>query len=250
MKLFKQLLLLACCSLCAAPLAGAADNRTYGVLSLIGDKMTVVVHDATTGSSLDKNRHNEIPVPADTFDDAAVLAVGQEIQNMAPQSATALFSSSDAELYRLQERLFEPQDQPKALRESLKKLLQGKRATHLILITKYRGDTHLRLHDGYIGNGKLSGIGFYIDQYQSMFNTETGENSIGFLAAFAYIRLSLVDTETMSVIRETTTRESGMASAAASAPWGTLTAAQKVQALEQVIRQAVAGAMPNVLTAK
>jgi hypothetical protein len=216
------------------------------VLSLIGDKMTVVVHDATTGSSLDKNRHNEIPVPADTFDDAAVLAVGQEIQNIAPQSATALFSSNDAELYRLQERLFEPQDQPKALRESLKKLLQGKRATHLILITKYRGDTHLRLDDGYIGNGKLSGIGFYRPvsahaQYRDR------QRALASLRP-SPISASLVDTETMSVIRETTTRESGMASTAVRR--GGLNSSAKVQALEQVIRQAVAGAMPNVLTAK
>jgi hypothetical protein len=255
MKLTKQMLLLACCcSLWAPLLARAADNRSYGVLSLIGDKMTLVVHVATTGSNFDKNRRDEIPLHEDTFDNAAVLAAGEAIKKISPQSATALFSSSDAELYQLQDKLFEPQDQSKALLNSLKELLQAKHATHLILITKYRADAHLRLRDGFIGSGKLSGIGFYIDETKRMMRSDTGEQSNGFLAPFAYVKLSLVDTETMSVISETTMMESTTLSTArsreAAKPWEVLTAEQKVQALQQIIRQAVAGAMPNVLTAK
>jgi hypothetical protein len=68
------------------------------------------------------------------------------------------------------------------------------------------------------------------------------------------VKLSLVDAQTMSVISEATMMESTTLSTArsraAAKPWEVLTAEQKVRALQAIIRQAVAGAMPNLLTAK
>ena len=122
--------------------------------------------------------------------------------------------------------------------------MRDNRATRLVLVTKWRDDAQFKLYSSRTGNGKISGLGFYVDPSRAS-QRETGESTNGFLGPFAYVSVTIVDVASMSVIHSVPARESSMslpvdAKGAVSA-WDALTPAGKVEALERVLRRAVPG---------
>ena len=104
-------------------------------------------------------------------------------------------------------------------------------------------------------SGKIEGVGFYLDADLRTRRGDTGASGQGFLAPYAYIKVSLIDVKTMSVIRAQIAEETVALSTARAAegslrPADVLTPAQKTAALQNMIRQAVAKAMPGVLGVK
>jgi len=233
--------------------AADGESRTYAILSLIGDKIYVVGHESTTGSNKDQNRHDTMTLSDRVLDNTAVLAVDNAIKRLDARATTVSLASSDPKLYELQDTLFEPQDQSPALLESVKVMLQNQNATHLVLITKHRSEAKLRFAHEYWGSGKIEGVGFYLD---ATIPTMRSDHAIGmgFLAPFAYIKVTLVDAKTMAVIRERNADES-VALSTANAPGSlrpadVLTGAQKVAALQRLISRAITRVMPDVLGAR
>jgi hypothetical protein len=257
LKGIKRLLCCAICALVWNPAFGQtsdSESRTYAVLSLIGDKINIVGHQATTGSKIDRNRQVSLAVDHRALDNTAVLAAINAIKRLDARAATVGLTSSNATLYELQSELFEAQGRSAALLADIKELLQSQNATHLVLITKHRGDALLRLENSYTGSGKIEGIGFYMDADLRTKRTDTYASGPGFLAPFAYIKITLVDAKTMVVIREQTVEETTTLSTARAEgslnPADVLTAAQKAAALQAMIRKAIARAMPDVLRTK
>ena len=58
-------------------------------------------------------------------------------------------TTNDSTLYELQKQLFESQDKSVAALAALKESIQSQNATHLVLITKHRGDALLRFANEY-----------------------------------------------------------------------------------------------------
>jgi hypothetical protein len=245
---------LATCVLSCATPAIAQAQRSYAVMALMGDKISVVTRQFVVGSSLDRNVRQELEMPDDTFDMVAVNAARDAIKREDPNAVTSLYTSRDPKLFALQDKLVDSDAQSAPLADSLRSLLAQSRATHLLLITKYRTEARLRMADGYVGNGKLMGIGFYVDPTFNTLNVNSGEKSHGFFAPFAYLKLTLIDATTLQPISQWATAESLVygteASKTASVPWDALTAAQKVVALRTVIANAVEDAVPHVVTAR
>jgi hypothetical protein len=234
--------------------AADAESRTYAILSLIGDKIYVVGHEPTTGSNKDQNRHDTMTLSDRVLDNTAVLAVDNAIKRLDARATTVSLASSDPKLYELQDRLFEPQDRSPALLESVKIMLQNQNATHLVLITKHRSEAKLRFAHEYRGSGKIEGVGFYLDATLPTRRSDTYARGAGFLAPFAYIKVMLVDANTMTVIREQSTDESTTLSTARAEgslrPVDVLTGAQKVAVLQEMIGKAITRVMPDVLGAR
>jgi len=131
---------------------------------------------------------------------------------------------------------------------AVRDIAAGSKATHLVLVTKQRHEAMLPVSNGRVGSGWLEGLGFYIDCEQGMRNNVTGEGFTGFLAPFAYFRVSLIELATGKVLGEeavyaslTTGRRS------VSHPWDALTPKQKVQVIEGMLRAEVARVIPIVL---
>jgi len=136
----KRLLCLAIWVLIWTPSYGGAsegESRTYAVISLIGDKISIVGHQSTTGSNMDRNRQGSIAVDGRALDNMAVLAAINAIKRLDARAATVALTSSNATLYELQNELFEPQDRSVALLAALKELVHSQNATHLVLIIKH-----------------------------------------------------------------------------------------------------------------
>ncbi len=135
----------------------------------------------------------------------------------------------------------------------LKEALKSKpAATHLILITKHRGEARLKLSEDTIGHGKLEGIGFYVDSRTWVQREDTSEIGRGLIAPYAFVTVRLIDTATWKVISEKTLDNSssyanvGDESQSLNA-WGALTPEQKTSALKQIIQTTVWQAGENVL---
>jgi hypothetical protein len=112
------------------------------------------------------------------------------------------------------------------------------KATHLLLFTKQRHEAMLRLRDGNVGNGRLEGLGFYVDRAMSMQNPDTGEYYLGFLSPFAYFRVSLIEIATGKPLGEESVYASDAhASTSNVHPWDTLNSQEKMSALQTMVRQ-------------
>ena len=218
----------------------------YAVLSLIGDALTVITYQSSTGSSMDTNRHESIPMAGAPFDKTALKATDAALRKMDPETAVVLLSASSQSLYQDQEKLFS--ESRLTVPEEIANVLKRSGATRAIVLTKYRGDARLEAQNRHLGSGKLSGLGFYVDRQYRLRRSDTGERGVGFLAPFVYVRLSLVEVATLAVLREEIVTAATTLSAARSKytpdPWEVLTPAQKVESINRMIVREVARAIP------
>jgi hypothetical protein len=234
----------------ALPPAVGQSRNAYAVLSLVGDKLSVVTHLVVSGGHMDRNDKQDITLQDDAFDVAVARAVRDAIGGA---GEVALFSTRDPAVFALQDQLGSgPSDAiPPELTSAARELLAASKATQFILITKHRGDVSIAMRDGHVGDGKVAGLGYYIDQDLRSRNLDTGVTSIGLLAPFAYLTATLIDAASLRTISQA----SSMASKAyltgeykqAGAPWDILSPSEKVNALVGVIKTAVSDAVPKVL---
>ena len=222
----------------AAPMWAPAEDgppRKYAVLSLFGDTLNIVTYQGATGSRIDQNLHQSLPVSDGAFDKAALVAAEDELKRIDATSSVNLLATSSPELFLNQEKLFHgsrfvpPADLGAALRNS--------EADHLLLLTKYLGEAHLKAQNGELGSGMLEGIGFYMDPTMRMVRSDTGERTHGCLAPFLYMKISLIDLATSMVSRQEVITASRVLSAAREGtdPWAILAASEKVDTLREMI---------------
>jgi len=60
----------------------------------------------------------------------------------------------------------------------------------------------MRLYDGFVGIGRLAGIGFYIDRFYPLKDVETGHHKTGFYSPYAYLRYTLIDTDSLKTLNQ------------------------------------------------
>jgi hypothetical protein len=210
--------LLVAALLAAAPLGAlAVEARKYAALSLLGDRLLIVTHEMATGSRRDTNQRQFVELQDASLDRAATGAIADALRaaraTMDAVDVSAL-SIRDAQLFDLGQDALDDGDAGDALIAALRAKLGRVDATHLVLATKYRHASMLRLAAGHVGSGRLEGLGFYIDTTFKTRRSDTGERGTGFLAPFAYFRLSLVDLATWKVVREERVLGSSVQSAA------------------------------------
>ncbi len=238
---------------CAWP-AHAAETpaQTYALLSLVGDRLTAVTQAPSIGSSLDKNLRERIDVKGPDLVKLALMSADDAVSRLLPGIQPVLLMASDKQLYEVQNELFENSPEASASRQSLQKMLRSAKATRLILISGFRADTSIKLARNHTGTGKLSGLGFFMEEVK-LINEESLEKSSGYLAPYAYLRISLIDVDSMKVLQEGTATASKVITlpitSASSRLWDTLNAEQKVTELKEVIDAAIAKAMPLALAA-
>lgn len=250
-----------CLLACVAPMIGVPPARSaedakprYVVMSIIGDQLQLVFFQRGVGSHIDQNVRKDVPIRDATLDNFALLAVDDAIRQRRPKATAVLMTSRDATLLEQQEQLSERPAEAAQWLAPVKEVLQKTQAPRLILVSKARADASFALVEGKTGSGKLSGLGFYIDQEKRLQVVETGNSEAGFIAPYAYLSVSLIDVPTMSVIRQKRVTESTIVPTAQSRdalrPWDAMTAQEKTDAIERLIRRAIGRAIPELLTAE
>jgi hypothetical protein len=225
----------------------AGPIEKLALVSTIGDTMTVVVYRPSVGSNLEQNRRQVFPMPDTTFDDTAIAAAKQAIGRLpvatpmvvVVPTMDAAARESTASAGRLQASA------------GMKAALQASGASHLLLLTKHRSLTMLKLRHSSTGSGHLEGLGFYIDRSLRTKRADTGQPATGFLAPYAYFQVALVDLATWDILKLETVLASSTVSAARVEdgvdPWDALSASDKVSALQKLIRNETARVVPLLL---
>jgi hypothetical protein len=253
----KVLYRIACTLLLAAAQAHAAGSEPprYAMLSLIGDKLDIVVYRMQTGSNIEQNRHEAFPINDPLFDNTAVSAAADAVRKVVPGAELVALNSRSAALFEKQRELFDERDSKVSLPDAIKTALQEQKATHLILITKHRDDARLAFRDRYDGSGKLEGLGYYIDGV-TFTETNPGEGDTtgrGYLAPYAYMKVSLIDAQTSKLIGKQIVKASKALSVArakdSANPWDTLTSEQKVRIMDQMVRREITRVVLELLKA-
>jgi hypothetical protein len=235
---------------CTLPLAGQAAERKYAVLSLVGDKLLIVQREMTTGSRLDRNTREFVPLPDNSIDRAVVLAVDDALRRAEPGARPVLLASRRASMYDAVDRAVDREDGTASVYEAVRPVLANSGATHLVLVTKHRNRAMLRLRDGHVGSGFLEGVGFYIDHGSYARSVDPNDAESGFIAPFTYLKVALIDVASGKVVAEE--RIIGSTSATSGGRnignvWNALSDQEKVERLTQVIREEAANAVPRVL---
>ena len=225
--------------------------RKYAVLSLIGDTVNVVVFQMSTGSLLDRNRHESFPVPDTVFDRAALLAAEESLKRIDAQSSVSLFSARSPDLFSEQWKLFD--GLRIVLPDELNTTIKNAGATHLILMTKHRGEASLEAQSRKLGSGMLEGVGLYVDRQTRLRRSDTRQAAQGFLAPFVYVKISFVDLASSTVIRQQVITSTTTLSAARSNegfdPWEVLTAPEKIDTLRRMVVLEVTRVVPLLVAA-
>ncbi len=242
----------------SAQSAALAETPVYAILSLIGDRLDIVIRQLQTGTRVDSNNHQPLPITDPIFDDAAVTAAGNAIREAMPKVEIAVLRTRSQVLFDKQATLFEVNGDAMAIPNAIKDALREQGATRLVLVGKRRDDASFKFADGtYDGAGKLEGLGFYLDGTWSTYTVDpkTGTRSQGgkgFIAPFAFMEVTLVDIPSYRVIGKKKVAAYYMAGAGRAEqdigePWRALTSADKVRLINQLVARDVAAAVKGLV---
>jgi len=252
MKLKFHLALLAATLLSLTAHAEEEAVQNVAMLSLIGNNLTTEVFAGNTGTRFQDNRKFALPIDNPVFDVEAIQSANTVYKRLRPGVKTTLLVTQDAGLYQAQNELFDNVDGNKDNRTYLSSLLKNRAVTKLILITKYRSYAEFMLDNGKVGNGRIEGLGFYMDNETRLMNSRSLAMGNGFIAAYVYAKVRLIDADTLTVLKEVNVKESDLngnfpLTGTHLAAWDALTSQQKVTRLNDVIKGSIAEAIPKLL---
>jgi hypothetical protein len=235
----------------ASVLAGAAEPR-YAVLSLLSDRLTIVTRDMATGSNIDRNHRETLAIPGNLLDKNMVLAMDDALQAAGARDEPVMLFTSDPAIFARQAQLLDESGGTASLLEAVRPVLKGVNASYLVLASKYRHDARLQVQDGYVGSGQLEGLGFYVDRLYEPRRIGTMGVAPGYLAAFTYFKLSLIDLGSGHVVREvpvfaSMSRVGTDDQSASGHPWDSMTSGEKVAAIDKLLKAETPVAMKKLL---
>ena len=225
---------------CAALAAGAPPRpgAGYAVVSLIGDKLSVVTHEASTGTTIERNKTQTLPVNGTVFDAEVMTQAEAALKRADAQARVSLYDLSSPAMFEQQERFLE--GGKLRFSPAVVATMRKEGATHLVLVTKQFAAAQLQAgdHDS-LGSGYLQGMGFYIDRAVHMIDPRTGETGRGYFAPFVFAKVTLVDLSTLDVVHETSVKvnlsSASVGAAASPDAWDALTPKGKIAALRSLI---------------
>jgi len=238
---------------------GAVDSkatgaaRVYGVLSLIGDRLDIVVAAQPTATSMDPNRRESLPIAETIFDDTVLAAIVSTVRRVAPNAELASLNTRSPALFEKHRTLFAEAGNTITIPEAIRDVLKAQGATHLFLITKRRDEASTLFDDVISGSrGKLEGLGFYLDGAVETRDAGSGRIGRGYLAPYAYLDIRLIDLASSTVVKRQKVVDSwpvsvGTSAAGAAGMWGVLSAGNKVRLVNELIKRELNRVVPEML---
>lgn len=225
--------------------------RRVSVLSELGREILVVTYQESIGTNLDANRQQRMPVPGGAYDKAALVLAKSEIVSREPQAVVKTFVPLEADVFSARQSFATGSDS--GLPADLKAALQAQGSTQLLLLSRFSTDASFQMRNAKIGSGRLEGLGFYIDNATEVDRTASGVNGRGFLGPFAYVRATLIDASSGRVIKSRVALRTNVVPASASTegssthPWDALDDRRKTRVISDLLADALAELVPEVL---
>jgi hypothetical protein len=236
------------------PFGAAAQQRQYAILSLVGDELTVVQREMSTGSRIDRNTEIKVPLGAASLDRAMLLAVDEAVRRADPSAKPILLAPKDPRLYEAALKSLDDGGTA-AVFQAVRPVLATTQATHLVLVTKHRHRAMLRLRDGHVGSGFLTGLGFYVDHGSPTkgSSVDMSDSERGFIAPYTYFNVALIEIATGRIVAERYVVGSNahvVESGTIGNAWKSLSDEAKDAQLTSLIKEEAARVVPLVLAQK
>ena len=223
--------------------------RTVAVISLIADVVRVVGQEPTAGSRISRGSPETTAVSFDTLELVSLRAATRAALQADAKATYAPLKITDADLYGQQNNFLS--DSAASLPSQLLSTLRDANMTHLLLITRHRGDFSANTGRVALGSGKVEGVGFYLNRDTRVNRVGDGQERAGFLAPFIYARVTLIDLSTMAATQTQFVNASEIIAASATGdsadPWMTLSDAEKVKRLQDIVDRSIGNAVTRLL---
>jgi hypothetical protein len=228
-----------------------AQARQYAILSLVGDELTIVQRELSTGSRIDKNVQVKVPLGGASLDRAMLLAVDDAVRRSDPAAKPVLLAPRDPKLFEVAARSLDAGGVAMVY-DAVRPIVARTNATHLILVTKYRHRAMLRMRDGHVGAGWLEGLGFYLDHGSPTkgSSVDMTDSERGFISPFTYFNVAVIDLASGRVVAEQYaigSNANGVVSGTIGNAWDRLTAEEKDAQITALIKEEAARVVPMVL---
>jgi len=232
--------------------AETAPIRSIAVLSLAGNSLALHAERHQVGSRTENAPIEVLPVEDPVFDQVAIIAARAKLTKLLPQVKLSLMTTQDKGLYSAQNDMFEHPEQHVEDREYLRSLLKEQGVSHAIVISKFRSVAAIKLIDTTVGSGALEGLGFYVDDMINTINRGDNTSSRGMVAPFAYVRVRLVEADSLRVVGQGTAKQSFVivrpsADSSGMDTFNKMTGADKVRNVRTALEYAMDAALPNAL---
>ena len=225
----------------ASACMGTDTPPTYAVLSLVGDKLSIVATMRNVASA-DARRDAPLALTGSRFDNTVNRAVGDAVQALVPLANVIELSPKTRYLFNDQHLHFAEKNGLMSVPVEISEALDKNKATYLVLVTKHRAIPGFALSNFSPRAGALEGLGFLLDGVMREPNAVLPELGRGNIAAYAYINIYLIDVATYSVLN----MQSLMATASlapadsifdAVAYWERFPLDRKIQAIDSLLRR-------------
>ena len=221
--------------------SSAQPAPRYAVMSLLGDRLTVIGEEPQTGTLIKKNSEESMELSSDAFDQVAMRLAVQSIVKSRPSAKAVALRAGETKYYAAQDDYV---DGKKAnLPAAILGALKSADVTHLVLLTKRRSDANIELAYTRTGHGSLRGLGYYVNRWSKIRIVGTSEEATGFLAAFASFNVTLIDLETQAVLKSVPISRSKTVSHSSSTvgkdPWEALNDKDRLELLGTVLTAGV-----------
>ncbi len=232
-------------------LAAPVAIRSLGVFALLGESLQIVFAGEVTDSRLDRNLRESLPTKDVGLDQAALRAVRAVMGREQPRARLQMYRSTTP-LQPAEQRALADGATRAELPAWIVNTIQSADLSHLLLITRHRGDASFPVRDGFsIGRGAVEGIGYYLDNSTELKNVNTGKPSLGFLGAYAMLRLQLVDALSGDIVGSQDVRVGqiygGRNDTEVANIWNALDPREKVEVLRKLVEDNVTRVLPAVL---
>lgn len=232
--------------------AETVPMRSIAVLSLAGNSLALHVERHQVGSRTENAPVEVRPMEDPVFDQVAIIAARTSLLRMLPNAKLNLMTTQDKGLYSAQNDMFEHPEQHPEDREYLKTLLKEQGVSHAIVISKFRSVAAIKLVDATVGTGALEGLGFYVDDMIQTLNRGDNTSSRGLVAPFAYVRVRLVEADSLKVVGQGTAKQSFViarpsADSSGMDTFNKMTGADKIKNVRTALECAMDAVLPSVL---
>lgn len=227
-----------------------AAERSYAVMSMVGEGVLVVEHRPTAGSSLSDRTRRFVPFDERVFDRGALVAMESGIHHAEPSAKVVLLAGRDAGALDAEKRALGSDRLAQSVADALRPRLPQVGATHLLLLLKRRDPAPLPFSEGKVDAGELEGLGYYTDP---TLVTKHDQMVRGYFAPFAYFDIALVDLASGKVVAERAVHAAKPYEASQSGalkPWEALGPDEKVRVLQQLLDDQAEAAATALLGAR
>ena len=223
--------------------------KKVAVISLIGDQLSLDVYRQRAGVSLDTNAREVIALQDPVFDHIALLAAVDHGAKLVPKALFLPLSVPKAG------SLLDPNllllDRAVPIPGTITDALQKQGFDHLLAITKHSARAQVLFSNGGTPGGTLKGLGFYVDNSLWTREADSANSAQGFIAPYAYLKLTLVDLSTGYTVREeflTSSRaQSAVRNKEGLGAWDALNPKEKADMLNGLIRAGISAALSKLL---